>query len=291
MAPEWVYSTNALVPDGGSLPHGINRFAAIVAYDGHQYCGFQRQKHSPTVQQELECALSYVANKPTVLAAAGRTDSGVHSTHQVIHFDTPACRSSSNWLHGVNSRLPQAISLAWAGSVGAGFHARFSAVSRTYRYVIARAENRPAILANAVTWIKYPLDTQAMASACQYLFGERDFSAFRGANCQSNSPFRQVTQARVYESGDLIVFEISANAFVLHMVRNIVGALLEIGFRRRPPHWVEELLIDKDRRKSAATAPARGLSLVAVDYPDGHGLPNLRRGPFFVNELVATPVD
>ena len=131
MVSDWVYSTNSLVPDGGSLPRGINRFAAIVAYDGHQYCGFQRQKHSPTVQQELEGALSYVANKPTILAAAGRTDSGVHSTHQVIHFDTPACRSSSNWLHGVNSRLPQAISLAWAGSVGAGFHARFSAVSGT----------------------------------------------------------------------------------------------------------------------------------------------------------------
>ncbi len=288
---EWIYSANALVPDGESLPTDVGRYAAIVAYDGHQFCGFQRQKHSPSIQQELEQALSFVANSPIVLAAAGRTDSGVHSTHQVIHFDTVAQRSCQNWLHGVNSRLPPTVSLAWVGRLDGTFHARFSAISRTYRYVISRAQFRPAILSNAITWAKHPLDTQAMSKACAYLLGEQDFSAFRGANCQSNSPFRCVTHAQIYESDDLVVFEIKANAFVLHMVRNIVGVLLEIGFGRKSHRWVEDLLIGKNRCKSAATAPARGLYLVGVEYPKRFCLPVHRPGPLFLTRLRHVSID
>jgi tRNA pseudouridine38-40 synthase len=284
---EWVYTPNCRVPQGETMPQGINRYAAVVEYDGSAFCGFQKQKHSPSVQQELERALSYVANSPVVVGCAGRTDTAVHASHQVIHFDSSAQRTGHNWVQGANSQLPDSIAVRWAGAIGADFHARFSATSRTYRYVISATKTRPAILANGVTWVKFPVNPAAMQQACQYLLGEQDFSAFRGAGCQSLSPFRNVTSAHIYPLGQLLVFEVSANAFVLHMVRNMVGALLEVGYGRQQPEWIKQLLAGADRCQSAATAPSNGLYLVNVNYPPEFALPALPIGPAFLPHNLA----
>ena len=279
---DWVYSLNSKIPQGKSLPPGVKRYAAVVSYDGSAFCGFQKQKHSPSVQQELERALSSVANEEVVVSCAGRTDTAVHASHQVIHFDASAERSGRNWLKGANSSLPDSISILWAEQVPESFHARFSATSRTYRYVMHASSARPAVLSQGVTWVRYPLNTELMQEACQYLLGEQDFSAFRGAGCQSNSPFRNITSASVVKIGQLIVFEVSANAFVLHMVRNMVGSLMEVGFGRQKPQWIAGLLAGKDRCKSAATALPNGLYLVDVDYPQRFGIAGLPRGPLFL---------
>jgi tRNA pseudouridine38-40 synthase len=272
------------------MPTGIKRYAAVVQYDGSAFCGFQKQKHSPSVQTELERALSYVANSPLILSCAGRTDTAVHASHQVIHFDTSANRTGHNWVQGANSQLPDTISLSWADELGPDFHARFSATSRTYRYIMAPSKARPAILANGVTWVQFPVNPEAMQEACKYLLGEQDFSAFRGAGCQSLSPFRNVTSANIYQAGQLLVFEVSANAFVLHMVRNMVGALLEVGYGRQQPDWIKTLLEVGDRCQSAATAPSNGLYLVDVNYPEQFALPELPIGPAFLpNALDPKP--
>jgi tRNA pseudouridine38-40 synthase len=231
---------------------------------------------------ELEDALSYVAAHPVTINCAGRTDTAVHASHQVIHFDSTAERTGNNWLKGANHQLPNDIALRWSDRVPATFHARFSARSRTYRYIMDDACARPALLSNGMTWVKYPLDIQAMHSACTHLLGERDFSAFRAAGCQSHSSSRNVFSADVYRSGQLIVFEICANAFLLHMVRNIVGSLIQIGLGREPTEWIRELLDNGDRNKSAATAPPNGLYLVNVEYPKQFALPNFPKGPSFL---------
>jgi tRNA pseudouridine38-40 synthase len=275
-----------MMPEGQDLPSGASRFAAIVQYQGADFCGFQRQKHSPSVQQELEQALSYVADCPVKLHCAGRTDTAVHASHQVIHFDTSAERSGYSWVQGANSQLPDSISLIWADKISQDFHARFSAGARTYRYVIDNSPTRPAIMAAAVTWVKTPLDISLMQQSCEYLLGEQDFSAFRGSGCQSNSPCRNVHKANVYRRGNLVIFEITANAFLLHMVRNIVGSLLEVGTARQKPLWIQQLLIQGDRCKSAATAAPDGLYLVAVDYPARFGLPALAKGPVFLPAIL-----
>jgi tRNA pseudouridine38-40 synthase len=271
-----------MIPKNQQLPSGVSRYAAIVQYQGTDFCGFQRQKHSPSVQQEIEQALSYVADCPITLHCAGRTDTAVHASHQVIHFDTMAQRSGYSWVQGANSQLPDSIALIWADKITEDFHSRFSAGARTYRYVIDNSPTRPAIMSGAVTWVKKPLDISPMQESCQYLLGEQDFSAFRGSGCQSNSPYRNVYQANVFRRGHLVVFEITANAFLLHMVRNIVGSLLEVGMGRQEPLWIQQLLAQGDRCKSAATAAPDGLYLVAVDYPAKFGLPSLDKGPVFL---------
>jgi len=280
----WVYTPNAKIPEGQSLPPGVKRYAAVVTYDGSAFCGFQKQKHSPSVQQELERALSAVANAELVVSCAGRTDTAVHASYQVIHFDTSAERTGRNWVKGANSQLPDSVSVLWTGQVSEQFHARFSATSRTYKYIMHCSPARPAILAQGVTWVPYTLNAAAMQEACQYLLGEQDFSAFRGAGCQSLSPNRNITRASITAVGELLVFEVSANAFVLHMVRNIIGSLMEVGFGRRDPSWIAELLRGKDRRKSAATASPKGLYLVDVCYPEYFGLPLSSGGPIFLSK-------
>ena len=279
---DWVYTDGCNIPCNQALPEGIQRYAAILQYQGSDYCGFQKQHHSPSVQQELEAALSYVADCPVSVGCAGRTDTAVHASHQVVHFDCKAQRTGHSWVQGTNSQLPQDIALIWADQMDKDFHARFSAQSRTYRYIIDNSATRPAIMAQGLTWIKQPLDTSAMQEACQYLLGEQDFSAFRAAGCQSNSPFRNVMSVNIYSTGSLVVFEVKANAFLLHMVRNIVGSLIEIGLARQQPVWIKQLLADADRRKSAATAAASGLYLVDVEYPEHFGLPKLPKGPVFL---------
>jgi tRNA pseudouridine38-40 synthase len=280
---DWVYSLNSKIPQGKSLPPGVKRYAAVVSYDGSAFCGFQKQKHSPSVQQELERALSSVANAEIIVSCAGRTDTAVHASYQVIHFDTQALRTGRNWVKGSNSQLPDSIALLWADEVNETFHARFSATSRTYRYVIHSAPARPAILSQGVTWVRKPLNTAAMQEACQYLLGEQDFSAFRGAGCQSLSPNRNITSAKIIQAGELVVFEVTANAFVLHMVRNIIGSLMEVGFGRRDPGWIGQLIKGRDRTKSAATASPKGLYLVQVGYPNDPLIPFMPKGPLFLN--------
>ena len=283
--PDWNYIPNCRIPEGQTLPEGVIRYAAIVSYDGSEFCGFQRQKHSPSVQAALEKALSYVADESVTVGCAGRTDTAVHASYQVVHFDCTAKRDGRNWVMGANSKLPDSVALVWAGLVGCDFHARFSALSRTYRYVMVAQETRPAILSTGVTWVKYPLRGDLMETACQFLLGEQDFSAFRGAGCQSLSSFRNVEKASVYESSNLLIFEITANAFLLHMVRNIVGSLMEVGLSRRPASWIKELLNGGDRCKSAATAAPNGLYLVNVTYPDTAEIPKLPKGPLFLPEF------
>ncbi len=260
----------------------LKRIAAAVEYDGSAFCGWQRQSHSPGVQEAVEKALSAVANEPVQLFCAGRTDTGVHSTNQIVHFDTRAERQPRNWLLGTNANLPDSIRIHWVSEVSADFHARFSATARTYRYIIDNRPARPALFHRGLTWFRHPLDEVKMHEAAQCLLGEQDFSSFRAAGCQSNSPNRNVHHARVWRQQELVIFEIKANAFLHHMVRNLAGALIRIGEGRESPDWLGQLLALKDRTRAPATAAAAGLYLVAVDYPAEYAIPEFPPGPLLV---------
>ena len=269
----WSYLPNCKVPEGEKLPSGTLRYGAVVEYEGSQFCGWQRQSHCTGVQQVVEKALSNVAAHPVRVACAGRTDTGVHGWHQVIHFDSTALREPRNWVLGANANLPPSVRLHWVDEMPAQFHARFSAVSRTYRYLIWNRPVKPAVMHSGLSWCRYPLSAQPMAEAAQALLGEQDFSAFRGAGCQSNTPMRNVQSIEVFQQGDIIAIEIRANAFLLHMVRNIAGALMEVGRGKQKVSWVKRLLEGRDRTKAAATAPAKGLYLLDVGYPEQFTLP------------------
>ena len=216
------------------------------------------------------------------MACAGRTDTGVHGFAQIIHFDAPVARSAKAWVLGVNANLPFDIRVHWAVVVQADFHARFSALARRYRYVIANTPVRPALLGRQLTWQRQPLDASIMHREAQHLLGERDFSAFRAAACQSSSPMRNVHSVSVVRRGELIVIDIKANAFLHHMVRNIAGSLMAVGSARKPPGWIRELLILGDRTVAADTAAADGLYLVDVEYPAHFALPVTPYGPLLL---------
>lgn len=225
------------------------------------------------MQGELERALSLVADHAVQTQAAGRTDAGVHAYGQVVHFDSAAPRSVYAWVLGTNSRLPPDISVRWVQPVGAGFSARHSALMRSYRYVVHNHRARSALLAQRATWITPQLDAAAMHCAAQALLGERDFSAYRAAECQSSTPMRFVDAINVWRSGEFVVMDIRANAFLHHMVRNIMGVLLEIGQGRRAESWAGEVLEGRDRSRAGMTAPAAGLYFVGPEYPSQFGLP------------------
>lgn len=271
-----IFSTEPLAPG--------TRIACRIEYDGSAYNGWQAQPHpgSRTVQQTLEAALAEVAAAPLRVNCAGRTDSGVHGHAQVIHFDAPTARSCKAWVIGTNSRLPADIRVHWAQPVPADFHARFSALARRYRYLIANTSIRPALLGRQLSWQRQPLDAGRMHAAAQCLLGERDFSAFRAASCQSSTAQRCITHCEVSRRGDLVVIDIQANAFLHHMVRNIAGSLMAVGSGSREPGWIAELLAGRDRTRAADTAPAAGLYLVAVLYPDRFGLPPTPPGPLLL---------
>lgn len=260
------------------------RIAAIVAYDGTAFHGWQRQRQPEvaTVQAALEAALSRVADQPVVVQCAGRTDAGVHADAQVVHFDGPS-RALAAWVRGGNSHLPASVRVRAAHAVPDSFHARFSATARRYRYLIYNHAQPPAHGYSGVTWIRQPLDSNAMHRAAQDLLGERDFSAFRSAQCDANTPMRNVMQIHVQRRGVLIVVDIKANAFLHHMVRNIVGVLLPIGRGEQPETWAAEVLATGDRTLAGVTARPEGLYLVQVDYPGEFGLPELDIGPWFLN--------
>ncbi|MGS2723293.1 tRNA pseudouridine(38-40) synthase TruA [Porticoccus sp. GXU_MW_L64] len=283
------YQRNRLLSPEDKMPPGMRRIAAVVEYDGSAFCGWQRQSHSPSVQAEVERALSKVAAETITIACAGRTDTGVHGTNQVIHFDTLAEREPRNWILGANANLPDSIRLHWAAPVAAHFHARFSATARTYRYVISNQAYRPALNHGGLTWQRLPLDETLMQQGANYLLGERDFSSFRGAGCQSKTPNRNMHYVDVWRQGDLVIIELRANAFVLHMCRNIAGALMAVGVGEKSPQWIDELMALRDRNQAGITAPPEGLYLVNVSYPAEFNFPQWPAGPYCVHQPLRQP--
>ena len=250
------------------------RIALGIEYDGSRFCGWQMQSHGTrTVQDEIEKALSIVADHRVQVVCAGRTDTGVHATGQVVHFDTHAERQSKAWVMGVNTHLPDDVCVHWARQVAADFSARYSATRRSYRYIIQQRAARPALYSHRVTWVHNDLNTRAMHDAAQVLLGENDFSSFRSSACQSEHAVRFIESIDVTAEGPFIYIDIQANAFLHHMVRNIVGSLLKVGGSERPLSWMGELLALKDRTRAGPTAPAEGLYLVAVQYPHEYDLP------------------
>jgi tRNA pseudouridine38-40 synthase len=249
------------------------RIALGIEYDGTDFLGWQRLAHGPSVQSAVEEALGFVADHPVAVICAGRTDAGVHADGQVVHFDTDAAREPRAWVLGATSRLPGAIAVLWAREVPEAFHARFSARVRCYRYEILNRAIRPARDARFVAWERVPLDAAAMHAAARALLGEHDFSAFRAVSCQASHARRNVTEIGVRRAGQRVIVEIAANAFLHHMVRNIVGSLIEVGRGERAPAWVAELLATRDRGAAGVTAPAQGLTFIGPRYPAQWGLP------------------
>ena len=250
------------------------RVAVGVQFDGAGFQGWQAQRPGVrTVQTVLEQALTRVADHPVRLVCAGRTDAGVHGVGQVAHFDANAVRSARNWVLGGNAHLPMDLSLSWAREVPGDFHARFSALARRYRYLILNQPHRSALWRGRATWCYRPLDAERMDEAGQALVGEHDFSSFRAAECQARHPIREIRELTVWRRGDGLVLEVEANAFLHHMVRNIAGVLMAIGAGDRPVEWAREVLAQRDRARAGVTAPAEGLYLWAVRYPDRFGLP------------------
>jgi tRNA pseudouridine38-40 synthase len=242
------------------------KFAIGVSYCGAGLEGWQSQPSGNTVQDQLERALSEIGGERIALTGAGRTDAGVHASAQVAHFETAADRPESAWVRGANSLLPAGIAVQWAAQVAKDFHARYSAVSRSYRYVLYNHPVRPALLAGRAGWFHLPLHVEKMREAANHLVGEHDFSTFRSAECQAKSPVRVMESAAIRVSGAYLLFDFTANAFLHHMVRNVVGSLVYVGKGKHPPEWIGELLVARDRRLAAPTFAADGLYLSRVRY-------------------------
>lgn len=252
-----------------------NRIALGVEYNGSLFSGYQLQtQDTRTVQGELEKALSIVADQPIRLTCAGRTDTGVHATGQVVHFVTPVRRELKAWMLGSNTNLPADVAIHWVRQVSDDFSARFSAVSRSYRYILFNRRIRSAVFSKNVAWSFKLLDEHKMNAAAQYLLGEQDFSAFRSSRCQASHAIREMQDISVKRDGDYLMLDIKGNAFLHHMVRNIMGTLIVIGRGEKPVEWMFEVLQGKDRRFAGMTASPAGLYLVNVQYPEQYGLPD-----------------
>ncbi len=249
------------------------RVAVGLEYDGTAYNGWQIQPHAPSVQAVLNAAVAAVAAEPVDCVGAGRTDTGVHAEGQVVHFDTGSARTPRQWVLGINSNLPDDVNVLWAVAVAQDFHARYGATERGYRYRILNRPVRSALERHRAWWVRQPLDMGVMVTAAADLVGKHDFSAFRAAACQANSPLRDVRRVDVSRQGEIVTVHIAANAFLHHMVRNIVGTLVRIGIGEAAPDWVAALLAGRDRKLAGITAPAAGLSLISVHYPAAFGLP------------------
>ncbi|MCK9284554.1 MAG: tRNA pseudouridine(38-40) synthase TruA [Rhodocyclaceae bacterium] len=249
------------------------RYVIQLEYDGSAFQGWQSQPHGCTVQDHLERALGAIAGQPIKTHAAGRTDTGVHALAQIAHFDSPVRRPLQAWVRGVNSYLPRVIAVRWAQTVAEDFHARFDALSRSYRYVLFNHPVRPAIQHGRVGWYHRPLNVSAMAAAASRLLGEHDFSAFRSSECQAKSPVKTLRQADISRSGDFIVFEFRAGGFLHHMVRNMVGALLWAGYGKEQPEWISEILAARDRTAAPPTFMPDGLYFTGVEYEPRWKLP------------------
>lgn len=255
------------------------RYALGVEYSGTAYCGWQRQPHCESVQQQLEAALGFVADHPVELVCAGRTDTGVHALEQVAHFETGAERSERAWVLGSNCRLPRDIRLKWVVPVAEDFHARFSARSRAYRYVILNAAVPSAIFHDRSCWEFRPLDNEQMHECAQLLVGEHDFSSFRAAGCQAKSASRNLHRISITRQQELIYLDLEANAFLYHMVRNIAGSLMAVGRGEQGVDWFAEVFAARDRNLADVTAPAAGLYFLHASYEARYKLPTSHKKP------------
>lgn len=249
------------------------RVALGIEYDGSAYCGWQLQHHSPSVQADIEKAAEIVATEKIRVHCAGRTDSGVHALEQVVHFDTTVQRLPHHWVQGMNTTLPATVNVHWATTVPDDFHARYNAYARRYQYVILNSTARSALMAKRVNWYRYPLDAEKMHLAAQALLGEHDFSSFRASKCQAKHARRLVRDISVTRHGDYVILDLTANAFLHHMIRNIVGTLVKVGRDQEPVKWVAEVLAKQDRTIAGMTAPPEGLYFVKATYPEEFDLP------------------
>ena len=254
------------------------KVAAVIQYRGSQFSGWQQQKHAASIQEHVETALSKVADHEIRVHCAGRTDTGVHALHQVIHFETSSPRAEHSWVAGSNTYLSGDVCILWAQQVADEFHARYSAIRRSYRYIIHNRKIRPALNQDLVTWEYQPLDERLMSEAAAGLIGEHDFTSYRAAGCQSKVPVREVQKLSVFRSGEYIVIDITANAFLQHMVRNIAGVLMAIGSGQESTAWAKQILEARDRTRGGVTAPANGLYLTHVEYPDKYMIPEPENG-------------
>ncbi|TAG79830.1 MAG: tRNA pseudouridine(38-40) synthase TruA [Betaproteobacteria bacterium] len=251
------------------------RWALGLDYFGAAYCGWQRQVGQPSVQAELERALTQIAQQPISVIAAGRTDTGVHASLQVVHFDVPRdlLREETAWIRGSNQFLPSDVSVRWAKRVDSSFHARFAATSRRYVYLLASQPQRPGLMHGRVGWTHWPQEISRVVTAMTSLVGTHDFTSFRAAECQAKSPIKTIHSATVCEQNGLLRFDFHADAFLHHMIRNIVGAMVYIGSGRQPAEWVDALLAAKDRTKAAPTFSAAGLYLAGIEYDAKFAIP------------------
>ena len=249
------------------------RYALGIEYDGAAFFGWQRQSHASSVQQSVEKALAVVANHAVTVICAGRTDTGVHARGQVVHFDSPSVRSERQWMLGINSNLPDAIRVLWLRSVDDSFHARFGAHSRSYQYRILNRWVRPAIGVSYLGWCREALDEKRMHEAAQFLQGKHDFSAFRSAGCSAQHASREVTEVNVGRQDEIVTVNITANAFLYHMVRNIVGSLTAVGKGEKSVQWFADVFHGQDRKLAGVTAESQGLCFVSVRYDPKYGLP------------------
>jgi tRNA pseudouridine38-40 synthase len=254
------------------------RIALGIEYDGSRYLGWQTQAGGGTVQDALESALSGIADAPINVTCAGRTDRGVHARGQVVHFDTDAERPDSAWVRGVNAMLPDSMAVLWSRRVANDFHARYAARSRSYRYVLVNRPVRPALAARHAGWHHAPLDVVPMREAAAHLIGEHDFSAFRAAECQAKSPVRTLHSIDIERAGECIEFRLRANAWLQHMVRNIVGTLVYVGKGKHPPQWAKKILDSRNRATAAPTFGPEGLYLDAVEYEPHWNIPAVETG-------------
>ena len=245
----------------------MKNYLLQIEYFGKNYCGWQRQTHSPSIQEALEKALSKIANQSIEVTCAGRTDTGVHATSQVVNFQSDADRSFNSWMRGANALLPKDIKILDIKEVDSDFNSRFTAINRTYNYIIYNSTTSSPVFAEHCLWENRQLNIDKMNQACKYLIGEQDFTSFRSSQCQSNTPFRYIQKAEFVRQGNFIIFEVVGNAFLHHMIRNLVGSLLKVGLEMQKPEWIAELLEAKDRTKAAETAKAHGLYFVGVEYP------------------------
>ncbi|MBY7733602.1 tRNA pseudouridine(38-40) synthase TruA [Francisella philomiragia] len=246
----------------------MKNYLLQIEYFGKNYCGWQRQSHSPSVQEELEKALSKIANQNIEVTCAGRTDTGVHATSQVVNFHSDADRTLSSWMRGTNALLPKDIKILDIREVDNDFNSRFTAINRTYNYIIYNSITSSPIFVEHCLWENRELNIDKMNQACKYLLGEQDFTSFRSSQCQSNTPFRNIQKAEFIKQGYFIVFEVIGNAFLHHMIRNFIGSLLKVGLEFESPEWIKLVLETKDRTRAAETAKAHGLYFVGVEYPE-----------------------
>jgi len=250
------------------------RFALTLAYDGSRFNGWQTQPGGEAAQDVLERALEAIAGHPVGTICAGRTDAGVHALRQVVHFDSEAVRPLTAWVRGVNSHLPEGLAVRSATQVDGDFHARYGALRRRYRYLLYRSPVRHPLLARRAGWTFRDPEVDRMREAAALVVGEHDFSAFRSADCQAASPVRRLEELSLDERGPMVVFTFTANAFLHHMIRNLMGALLAVGEGRHPPQWIAQVLAGRDRRRAPATFAPDGLYLDGAQYDSRYGVPS-----------------